>query len=324
MDAPPYSAYGHYCSTNFEWTWCPRSSRRQAVDIRIELGSLGRFSAFKDSDYSPYRLRPARDPGLPDSVRIDRGPDGHFRVTYGDGAQFAVDAGASEIYGVASGDLTLDDLVVYLQSPILGFVLRLRGVTCLHASAAASGGRAFAMVGDAGMGKSTSAAMFARLGLDVLTDDLLALADGRTTFYAQPGLPRVLLWPDSVANLFGSAEALPRIIGTWDKRYLSLSLPGYHFAGVPAPLEAIYVLGERLEKGKPTEIRELKGSEGLVQLLANTYANDFLTTDLRARELEVLARMIAYVPIRLVRAPNAPPAVESVCRAVIADFQSLS
>jgi hypothetical protein len=324
MDAPSYSAYGHACSTNFEWSWCPRSVASQSVDIRIELGSLGRFSAFKDSDYSLYRLRPARDPAHPDSVRIDRGPDGHFRVTYADGAQFAIDAGASEIYGVASGDLTLDDLVVYLQSPILGFVLRLRGVTCLHASAAASGGRAFAIVGEAGMGKSTSAAMFARLGLDVLTDDLLALADGGTTFYAQPGLPRVLLWPDSVASLFGTAEALPRIISTWDKRYLNLSLPGYRFARGPAPLEGIYVLGERLEEDKPTDIRQLKGSEGLVQLLANTYANDFLTTDLRARELEVLARLIAHVPVRLVRAPNAPAAVETVCRALISDFQSLS
>jgi hypothetical protein len=324
MAAPPYSVYGHACSTNFDWTWCPRSADRESVDIRIELGSLGGFSGYRDADYSPYRLRPSHDPSVPDAVRIDRGPDGHFRVTYADGAQFAIDAGGSEIHGVAAGDLTLDDLVVYLQSPILGFVLRLRGVTCLHASAAATGGRAFAVVGDAGMGKSTSAAMFARLGLEVLTDDLLALADHGTSFDAQPGLPRVLLWPDSVANLFGSAEALPRIVSTWEKRYLSLSQPGYHFAHSPVPLAAIYVLGERLERGNPPQIRELNGAQALVQLLANTYANDFLTAELRARELEVLGRLVAHVPIRLVRAPNAPAAVESGCRALITDFESRS
>jgi hypothetical protein len=168
----------------------------------------------------------------------------------------------------------------------------------------------------------TSAAAFARLGLEVLTDDVLALRDGGTSFDVQPGLPRVLLWPDSVTALFGDPEALPRVVSTWDKRYLDLTQPGYRFARQAAPLGAIYVLGERLPAGASPEITELEGASALVRLIANTYANDFLDARLRASELEVLGRLVGRVPVRLLRAPDDRRAVPRVCETVVADFRA--
>ena len=315
------STYGHGCAVDFDWPWSPPARSGQAVDLRIALGSLGRFGEAARAALTPYRQRPAADPTQPPIVSVGRGDDGHFRVMYCDGAEFVIDATASEIFGIVrSGDLTLDDLLVYLQGPVLGFALRLRGVTCLHASAAIANGRAFGVVGRGGSGKSTSAAIFARLGLPVLTDDVLALRDGGTAFDVQPGLPRVLLWSQSVRDLFGDAEALPRIVGAWDKRYLDLTRPGYRFAAEPAPLAALYVLGERLAGDAPAEITELRGARAVAHLLANTYANDFLDGDLHARELEVLGRLASRVPIRLVRAPDDRAKAAQVCEAVLADF----
>ena len=271
----------------------------------------------------PYRERPAPDPSQPPIVRVGRGDDGHFRVTYSDGAEFVVDATASEIFGISrSGELTLDDLLVYLQGPILGFVLRLRGVTCLHASAAILEGRAFGVIGSGGMGKSTTAAILARMGLPVLTDDVLALLDRATVFEVQPGLPRVLLWSESVRALFGDPEALPRVVGSWDKRYLDLTLPGYQFAQQATRLGALYVLGERIESGAAPRISALRGAEAMPYLLANTYANDFLDAGLRARELEVLGRLGSQLPIRLVRAPDDRGKAARVCEAILTDFRA--
>jgi hypothetical protein len=322
VTAGPYATYGCASAANFDWSWCPPAPREQAPHLRIELGTLGKFTDYPRGDYILYRQRPARESSKPPTVRIDRGGDGHFRVVYADGAEFVIDASASEIFGVSHGALTFEDLLVYLQGPILGFVLRLRGVTCLHASAAAVDGRAFAVVGRGGMGKSTSAAAFARLGLEVLTDDVLALRDGGTSFDVQPGLPRVLLWPESVGALFGDPEALPRIVGNWDKRYLDLRQAGYRFARLAAPLSAIYVLGERLPADASPEIAEIKGADALVSLLANTYANDFLDARLRANELEVLGRVVSHVPVRLLRAPADRGAVPRVCETLVADFRA--
>jgi hypothetical protein len=320
--APLRSTYGHGCAVNFDWPWCPPARSGQAVDLRISLGSLGRFDDDARARVTPYRQRPAADPSQPPIVRVGRGADGHFRVTYGDGAEFVIDASASEVFGISRGEaLTLEDLLVYLQGPILGFVLRLRGVTCLHASAAVAEGRAFGVVGGGGIGKSTSAAIFARMGLPVLTDDVLALRDGTTAFDVHPGLPRVLLWSESVRALFGDPEALPRIVGAWDKRYLDLTLPGYRFGQQAAPLGALYVLGERLAPDATPEITPLRGASAMAHLLANTYANDFLDADLRARELEVLGRLASRVPIRLVRAPDDRAKAAQVCEAMLADLR---
>lgn len=317
------STYGHGCAVNFDWPWCPAARSGQAADLRLVLGSLGPFENLQAADYVPYRQRPAADPTQPPLVRVGRGADGHFRVVYCDGAEFVIDAAATEIFGRAGGGtLTLDDLLVYLQGPVLGFALRLRGVTCLHASAAISGGRALGVLGRGGIGKSTSAAILARMGLPVLTDDVLALRDRTSAFDVQPGLPRVLLWSEAVGALFGDPEALPRIVGGWEKRYLDLTRPGYQFGGQATPLGALYVLGERLAAGSSTRITALKGVEAMTYLLANTYANDLLDAGLRARELEVLGRLASAVPIRLVRAPDDRAKAEDVCAAMLADFRT--
>jgi len=321
MTATPYTAYGHVCGVNFKWSWCPRAPSGRPIDLRIELGSLGRFADLTAADYGLYRHRPESDPPEHAMVRVARAGDGHYRVSYADGAEFVIDETASEIFGVTGGQLTHDDLLVYLQGPILGFVLRLRGITCLHASAAVDDGRAFAVLGQAGMGKSTTAAMCARLGLPVLTDDVLALADRGSAFDAQPGLPRILLWPPSVGALFGDPDALPRIVGNWDKRYLDLTGTGYRFSGRAAPLGAVYVLGQRLPPGQEVEISELRGTRALALLVANTYANDFLDARLRSRELDVLARLVTHVPVRMVRAPDDRGALPRVCDAMLADFR---
>jgi hypothetical protein len=320
----PRSAYGQACAVNFDWPWCPPAPAGHPVDLRIVLGSLGRFQDVDRAAYVPHRERPASDPALPPRVKVWRGADGHYLVVFGDGAEFAIDAGAGEIFGVSRGALTLDDLVVYLQGPVLGFALRLRGVTCLHASAASVGGRALGLLGAAGMGKSTSAAIFARLGLSVLTDDVLALVDHETAFDAQPGLPRVLLWSDSARRLYGDAEALPRIVGTWDKRFLDLTRPGYSFCRRATPLGALYVLGERLPGAAAPELTRLHGADALACLLAHTYANDLLDRELHARELQVLARLATHVPITLVRAPDDPAQAARVCEALVSDFEGLA
>jgi hypothetical protein len=317
------STYGLACSVNFKWSWCPQLPPGRAPDLRVVLGELGPFAQHAASDYRMYAQRVSADQTEPPVVCVKRGTDGHFRIAYGDGAEFIIDANASEVFGVSRGALTLDDLVLYLQGPVLGFVLRLRGVTCLHSSATVVDDQALAVVGMAGMGKSTSAAAFARLGLPVLTDDVLALRDDGDSFHVQPGLPRVLLWPPSAEALFGAADALPRITNAWEKCYLDLTQPGYQFARRPAPLRAIYVLAERMDRAGRTEIQPLTGAEAVITLVANTYVNDFLDIRMRADEFELLGRLVRQVPVRRVRAPHDRGAVTQICEAILADFRAL-
>src|ERR1700738_3697620 len=57
----------------------------------------------------------------------------HFHLVYGDGTEFLVDRLGTQIWATWPDELTLEDTATYLLGPVLGFVLRLRDITCLHA-----------------------------------------------------------------------------------------------------------------------------------------------------------------------------------------------
>ena len=236
--------------------------------------------------------------GQPDlAVTILQG-GGWFHLRYSEGADFYVEAAGKRVIGTWIPTLTLDDAVTYLLGPVMGFVLRQRGATSLHASAVTMDGRALAFVGDPGAGKSTTAARFALAGYPILSDDVVALIDRGDSFLVQPGYPRLRLWPDSVRALYGSAEALPRIIPTWDKRHLDLTQDGYQYQFEPVPLAAIYLLEDRVTGDVPAQIEPVAQHAALMALVKNTSVNYLLDKRLRAREFDALGRLVTHVHVR--------------------------
>ena len=189
-----------------------------------------------------------KDPAGNPALRIWKAAGSRYlRLAYYDGTQFWLDREGREVWATWPGNLALEDTATYLLGPVLGILLRLRGVTCLHASAVAFGERAVAFVGSEGAGKSTTAAALARRGHAVLSDDVVALAERDGSFVVHPAYPYLCLWPESVESLYGSAEALPQFSANYEKRCLSLGKQELRFAEQALPLAAIYILGERRE-----------------------------------------------------------------------------
>jgi hypothetical protein len=248
----------------------------------------------------------------------------YIGLFYSDGARFAIDLEGRKVLADWPENYAFEDACTYLLGPVLAFVLRLRGVTCLHASAVVVDGRAIVLFGPAGAGKSTTAAAFALKGYSVLSDDVAVLADLGDRFLVQPGYPRINLWPDSVRTLFGSEDALPRITPTWDKLYLALDQNGRRFQSSPLPLGAIYILGEREAELTAPVIEEVVGSEAIMTLVSNTYVNYLLDRDMRAREFDVLSRLLAGVPVRRVRPTADTSKVFSLCESIAADTTHLA
>jgi hypothetical protein len=250
--------------------------------------------------------------------------DGRFiGFFYSDGARFAVELQGREIWADWPDNYTLEDACTYLVGPVIAFALRLRGAICLHASSVVIGGRAIALMGQPGAGKSTTAAAFTQLGYSILSDDVAVLDDRGAEFQVQPGYPRVNLWPDSVRALFGSEDALPRITPTWGKRYLPLDRNEHRFQTTPLPLSAIYTLDEHEAGLTSPVVEELAASEAFMTLVANTYVNYLLNTEMRSREFNVLGRVVAGVPMRRVRTPADPSRLFDLCKAIVADANQI-
>ena len=250
-----------------------------------------------------------------------------YRFSYADKTEFVVDQAGREIWCGWPEPLTLEDASTYLLGPVMGFVLLLRGLVCLHASAIVVDGHAIALIGPAGAGKSTTAAAFAARGFNVLAEDVVTLDDRGDDFLVRPAYPCIRLWPASAATLYGSSSALPPLTPNWDKCYLDLTrgpvLETSRFENTPRPLAAIYLLGDRRDVPEAPFVTPLDRAEGLMSLVANTYATKLMDKHMRAREFELLSRVLERVPLRRVTPHSDLARLANLCDRILTDFKSL-
>jgi hypothetical protein len=318
--SPFQVVYGLRLATNTEIPGLPFQGDSKVLDVSIQLKNGWAFpttlSNFGENLYSSSHSASDGEPNL--DVALSSGKE-YFGFFYCDGTRFAVERRGHEVWADWPENYSLEDGCTYLVGPVMGFVLRLRGTVCLHASAVAIGDRAIALVGLPGAGKSTTAAAFACNGFPVISDDVVALVEEGAQFLAQPGYPRVNLWPDSVRVLFGSEDALPLITPTWEKHYLPLNQNGHRFASEPLPLGAIYILDRREPVLIAPAVEEIAREKAFMTLVANTYVNYLLDQGMRRNEFDVLGRLVSQIPVRRVRSPEDRSAIFSLCEVIAAD-----
>ena len=236
-----------------------------------------------------------------------------LRMEYFDGMQFWLDTAGRAVWAQWPASSSLEDAATYLLGPVLGLVLRLRGVACLHASAVAIGNGAVAFAGNEGAGKSTTAAAIARRGHGVISDDIVALVERDGAIFVSPAYPYLSLWPDSVNLLYGPDKALPRFSANWEKRQLALAENHLQFQGRPLPLRAIFVLGERSMDETAPYVEALEPREALLALITNSYATNTLDKDMRAREFELFGRLTAILPVWRLRPHKDGSRIDRLC-----------
>jgi hypothetical protein len=302
----------------------PLESSLDSADVTVLLGESPKTKN-KDSDGAEeliYKSSYTDDQNNP-CLRIWNRADGVFlHLVYYDGIEFWLERKGKAVWSVWPDKTTIDDVVSYLLGPVLGLLLRLRGVTCLHASAVAVENTSLVFVGSEGAGKSTTAAAFARQGFGVISDDVAALAENTEGVQVLPAYPHLCLWPESVKMLYGSTEALPRLIPEWDKRRLALGENGTRFESRSLRLGAVYLLGER--RADPAEcVEALEPQKAFLSLVANTFANNILNREQRAHEFAAIGRLVADVPVRRVCPSNDPARLDDLCGFICEDYASL-
>ena len=316
-----YSAFGLSLAANWPIPGVIPQPMPSQPDIRVWLHERMPAPDVDAGVEDVYYVSSDAEHGVP-ALQVWQGADGlYFRLRYADDTEFVIERTGREVRAVVPAASTLEDMATYVLGPIIGFAMRLRGVTCLHASVVAVGDHAIALAGPAGAGKSTAAACFAAMGYPVLADDIAALVERSGTVHVQPAYPQLRLWPDSVAMLYGAPDALPRLTPTWDKRALLLSERGA-FQQQSLPLRAVYVLGDQHDLPNPA-IANVSGAERLLALLANTYVGYLLDATMRHQEFESLARLAATVPVRRVIRPAASSDVASICAHLLEDCEGL-
>jgi hypothetical protein len=278
--------------------------------VRLALRATGRVLS-----HLPAGERTA-DPAF---VLREYGEGTCYELSYSDGTRFVVSGAIDRVWGTHEAPLTKEDLATYLLGPVMGFLLRRRQITCLHASGVEIGGRAVLFCGDAGYGKSTTAAALALRGASAVSEDITPLELSKGQFWAVPGYPRVCLWPDAVAHLMGTEDSLPRLTPIWEKRYLALDGIRASLVKQKVPLGLVYLLGEREAAADAPRVADLRPKDALLELVKNTYMNWLLDREQRAEEFNVLGNLVQQVPVRRLVPHRDPRKIEQLCELIERD-----
>jgi hypothetical protein len=249
-------------------------------------------------------------------VRIEYFPSARlYRFLYNDGITFGISSDGENVRGGWPARMSLEDALTYLLGPVFGFILRLRGFTALHASAAVINGYAVAFVGGARVGKSTIVAALARAGHKILSDDIAVLEEASGTFRIKPSYPHIRLWPDSVSILFGTEDALPKLVPScdwWDKRFLDLERDGFYFHDEALPVRFTYILEPRSQNVQIARADVIPSIEAFPRLVANTSVNYALSSDMRRREFYTLGRFVKQIIIKRLTLGTSPERFEKL------------
>jgi len=221
------------------------------------------------------------------------------------------------IYDKKELDSNLDSYFVGL---VMGCILRLKGMLCLHASAVNIDGKAILFVGKKRSGKSTTAAAFSRLGYKVLADDIAAIDEQPDGWYIQHGYPKVRLREQPLALLHSADDKnFSPVYSNYDSWYSDID---HNFWESALPLGAIYLLNQVNDSNSLPYVTSAEAG-GLIGLHKNTFANYLITPDLRKVEFEQLGRIISKIPVRNLFYGQDVQLVNLQCQTVLDDLKKM-
>lgn len=306
-----HDIYGLLVATDRPIPRLPVVGRRTPSDVRLVIGEL------------PSRTEVVGAKTDIDSGVVFRDGAGYTWFRYYDGIEFAIDSKADTVWVRWPDTLLYEDAAINLLGSVFGFLLRLRGILCLHASGVVVHDRCAVFVGPGGAGKSTLAAVFAVAGDAVVSDDVIPVV---VTDHARaiPGYPQLRLWFETVEALFGSPQALPLLTPNWNKQFLDVNDDGYTFERTARPISAIYLVERRPDGPSIPEIDALDHRSAFFDLIANTHMSPYLDRSMREREFHQVRELVLSVPVRKLRIRSDRRHLCDVRHSVLEDLTALS
>jgi hypothetical protein len=280
------------------------ASRLAEVEIRKVAGDLGRDGTCGPQNRELYWLH------------RERLANGSFYICWQDLFEFRVAPDGRRILAHALNETPWEVFHTYLLGGVISYALILQGLEPLHATVVVREGRAVALMGDCGHGKSSLAAACLRDGYQLLTDDLLIVRQEANGFLAYPGPPRIKLFPEVARALLG--EGVQGVaMNQWTPK-LIIPLNGKQYCRSEVPLKAVYVLRPPTNRYRVKTARQRAMSQrhAILALVANTF-NRFIIDPARlGRQFDLVSSLATSIPIRSLTYPQDLDRVAEVVKVI--------
>lgn len=149
---------------------------------------------------------------------ISQRTNGGYLLRFPGSADFALSADCRRIECRPFSDVPSVTLRHLLIDHVIPTALAGSGELVLHASGVVLPRGAVLILGPSGAGKSTLAAVLARRGRPVLSDDAARLVEEASRFVVAPSYPGLRLWPDGIDVLVGERHDLGEVAHDSPKR----------------------------------------------------------------------------------------------------------
>jgi hypothetical protein len=228
---------------------------------------------------------------------------GKFLFQFFDGVAFIIDRRCKDIW-VDVRAATLQAAIRHLLFSLPGFLLGLRKYASLHGAAIGWRNKAIAWVGDSNSGKSVLSAHAAGRGIEVLSDDLVALDMVGGTPQVHPGYPWICLRPGSFPLLRRNSCDAKRYSNWYylDEPYVTWNLRRRARPQLkPRKLEAIYLLAPLKDSRCEPTIEPIPPRQALIALMEAATRTHVPYPDFLPHEFSFLGSVVAAVPVYRLR-----------------------
>lgn len=180
--------------------------------------------------------------------------------------------GGNQIFYTPMETATEDHLRLYLLGTCMGAILIQRKILPLHGSAVEIDGKAYAIVGESGAGKSTTASALMKKGFKLISDDVIPVNFNEQGIpVVTPAYPQQKLWQNSLDQFGMNSNQLRPIV----ERETKFAIPVQsQFCYESIPLAGIFEL-TKVEREELT-LSPIESLQRLHTLFLHTYRNFFL------------------------------------------------
>lgn len=241
-----------------------------------------------------------------------------FSLVFDDTGRFDVSADGSLITWHRPRDVVIESAQADITSRVLALALHAGGIFTLHASAVSINGAGVAFLAPKHHGKSTLCSALVLAGARALSDDTVPVRPGDPPMLS-PGLPRLRLWTDTAARLFG----LGQDEGSGLRKHLMNQLDEGQIETRTVPFRAAYVLNpvSELPAGVAATRDRLDSVSATIALVMHAKLGPVLTGAESPVVLSRAAEIARSVPVFALQVVRDLDRVEDVARLLYAWHQ---
>jgi hypothetical protein len=241
--------------------------------------------------------------------------DGAARVRWKEHFEFVVSADRSRVLWRRWEGVPDRALFAYLLGHVLSYCLLARGLEPLHATSVVVDGKAIALLGDSGYGKSTLAAALLDRGCRLLTDDVLVLEFQGQQLLAHPSLAHIKLTPDSADAVFHGRRSV--FMNAFTSKMIFSLEESQHVPRL-VPLHRVYLVPAK--SGSKISVRSVRGRAAFLPIIKNTFNNVVLTPSRLKQQFAFASRLTSRVVIKRLSYPKRLELLPAVVDAILADL----